>query len=58
MSNDFVTYELDGPIALIGLNRPDKRNAINEAVIDELRADREATYAGLGVIAPADARSG
>ena len=37
MSNNFVTYELDGPVALIGLNRPDKRNAINEAVIDELR---------------------
>ncbi|HUG25958.1 crotonase/enoyl-CoA hydratase family protein [Piscinibacter sp.] len=38
MSESLVTYELDGPVALIGLNRPDKRNAINEAVIDVLRA--------------------
>jgi (methylthio)acryloyl-CoA hydratase len=33
-----VSYELDGPVALIGLNRPDKRNAINDAVITALRA--------------------
>lgn len=38
MSNPLVTYELDGSVALIGLNRPDKRNAINDAVIDALRA--------------------
>jgi enoyl-CoA hydratase/carnithine racemase len=38
MTQELVTYELDGPVALIGLNRPDKRNAINEAVIDALRA--------------------
>jgi enoyl-CoA hydratase/carnithine racemase len=37
MTRELVTYELDGKIALIGLNRPDKRNAINEAVIDALR---------------------
>lgn len=37
MSDSLITYELDGPIALIGLNRPDKRNAINEAVITALR---------------------
>jgi enoyl-CoA hydratase/carnithine racemase len=37
MSETLVTYQLEGPIALIGLNRPAKRNAINEAVIDELR---------------------
>jgi enoyl-CoA hydratase/carnithine racemase len=37
MNTELVTYELDGPIALIGLNRPEKRNAINEAVIDALR---------------------
>jgi (methylthio)acryloyl-CoA hydratase len=24
-----VTYELEGEIALIGLNRPDKRNALS-----------------------------
>ena len=33
-----ITYELQGQVALIGLNRPDKRNAINDALIDELRA--------------------
>jgi enoyl-CoA hydratase/carnithine racemase len=37
MSETLVTYELDGPVALIGLNRPDKRNAINEDVIAQLR---------------------
>ena len=39
MSDDtLVSYALEGPIALIGLNRPDKRNAISDAVIDALRA--------------------
>ncbi len=38
MNDTLVTYELDGNIALIGLNRPDKRNAVSEAVITELRA--------------------
>lgn len=37
MSDAFITYELRGPVALIGLNRPDKRNAINEAVVTQLR---------------------
>lgn len=37
MSDELVTYELDGPVALIGLNRPDKRNAINEDVVCALR---------------------
>ncbi len=32
-----VTYELDGKVALIGLNRPDKRNAINNALVDAIR---------------------
>src|SRR5215207_4908788 len=52
MSNDFVTYELDGPVALIGLNRPDKRNAINESVIDALRAAvlRAGEEADVGVL--------
>jgi enoyl-CoA hydratase/carnithine racemase len=34
---ELVTYELDGNVALIGLNRPDKRNAINDAVVEQLR---------------------
>ena len=38
MSTPLITYELDGKVALIGLNRPDKRNAINDPLIDELRA--------------------
>src|SRR5262245_45023710 len=47
-----VTYELDGPVALIGLNRPAKRNALNDALIGELdtavqRAGREARVAVL-----------
>ena len=29
MTDDLITYELKGNVALIGLNRPDKRNAIN-----------------------------
>ena len=38
MSETLITYELDGNVALIGLNRPDKRNSINDPLIDELRA--------------------
>lgn len=38
MSTPLITYQLEGNIALIGLNRPDKRNAINDPLIDELRA--------------------
>jgi enoyl-CoA hydratase/carnithine racemase len=37
MSTDLVTYELDGAVALIGLNRPTKRNAINNDVVMGLR---------------------
>jgi enoyl-CoA hydratase/carnithine racemase len=38
MSEPLISYQLDGNVALIGLNRPDKRNAINDPLIDELRA--------------------
>src|SRR3974390_1648877 len=39
MSEDeTVTYELDGEIALVGLNRPDKRNCFNPTVMQQLRA--------------------
>ena len=38
MTEQMVTYELDGAVALIGLDRADKRNAINDAVITQLRA--------------------
>ena len=47
-----VTYELDGPIAVIGLNRPAKRNAVNDAMIKQIheavaRAQEEARVAVL-----------
>src|SRR5207253_11235221 len=32
-----VTYELEGEIALVGLNRPDKRNCFNPTVMRQLR---------------------
>jgi enoyl-CoA hydratase/carnithine racemase len=47
MSDQVVTYELEGATALIGLNRPEKRNALNEplgAQLNEavMRANDEA----------------
>ena len=50
--SELVTYQLEGPIAIIGLNRPDKRNAINKDVIDALRAavQRAGEEADVGVI--------
>ena len=32
-----LTYERDGELALIGLNRPEKRNAIDDALVEALR---------------------
>lgn len=45
--DDFVTYELRGKVAVIGLNRPDKRNAISDRFVEAietavLRAQAEA----------------
>jgi (methylthio)acryloyl-CoA hydratase len=37
MAEKLITYELDGDVAMIGLNRADKRNAINDAVMAALR---------------------
>ena len=37
MNAPLITYQLEGNVALIGLNRPDKRNAINDPLIDALR---------------------
>jgi (methylthio)acryloyl-CoA hydratase len=37
MSSNFITYERDGAIAIIGLNRPEKRNAIDDEVVMQLR---------------------
>lgn len=36
METDAITYELQGEVALIGLNRADKRNAINADVLSGL----------------------
>jgi enoyl-CoA hydratase/carnithine racemase len=33
-----LTFELDGPLAVIGLNRPAKRNALSDLLISELQA--------------------
>jgi enoyl-CoA hydratase/carnithine racemase len=37
MADQLVTYELDGAVAVIGLNRADKRNAVNDALMSQLR---------------------
>jgi (methylthio)acryloyl-CoA hydratase len=37
MSKRLVTYELEGAVALVGLNRADKRNAINDELMSQLR---------------------
>lgn len=52
MNGDLVTYELEESIALIGLNRPEKRNALSQDVVRSL-ADavvRAATEADAGVL--------
>ena len=46
-NESFVTYELDGDVALIGLNRPAKRNAISDVFVEAIadavqRAEGEA----------------
>lgn len=38
MSEEFVTYELDGKVAKIGLNRLNKRNALNTPLQQQLEA--------------------
>lgn len=38
MTKEVVTYELDGEVAIIGLNRPTKRNALNSDVHKQLHA--------------------
>jgi len=50
-NESFVTYELDGDVALIGLNRPVKRNAISdvfvEAIADAVRRAEGEAKAGV-----------
>ena len=47
-----ISYELDGAIALIGLDRPAKRNAINDTLVEALRraVERASGEAKVGVI--------
>ncbi|MFZ2099266.1 MAG: crotonase/enoyl-CoA hydratase family protein, partial [Oricola sp.] len=51
VNDSFVTYEVDGDVALIGLNRPDKRNAISdrfvEAIADAVRRAESDAKAGV-----------
>jgi enoyl-CoA hydratase/carnithine racemase len=51
-SKELVTYELEGKVALIGLNRPEKRNALNEALVRALgdAIDRAADEAAAVVL--------
>ena len=51
-SAEFVTYERKGDVALVGLNRPQKRNAISDRFVEEIalavaRAQSEAKAAVL-----------
>ncbi len=41
MAYELITLERDGNIAVLTLNRPDKRNALNTALRDEVRAGLE-----------------
>jgi enoyl-CoA hydratase/carnithine racemase len=38
VSSEPITYSVEGPVALIGINRPEKRNAISQAMLREIRA--------------------
>ena len=38
MNYETITYETEGPLAWISLNRPDKLNAINPAMVVELKS--------------------
>ncbi|HVO17486.1 MAG TPA: crotonase/enoyl-CoA hydratase family protein [Alphaproteobacteria bacterium] len=52
MTTDIVTYSRDGDIALIGLNRPDKRNALSEKLVAAFKAavERAQKEAKAGVV--------
>jgi enoyl-CoA hydratase/carnithine racemase len=52
MAKPLITYVLEGAVALIGLDRPEKRNAISDAALEELRlaVERAAGEAKAGVI--------
>jgi (methylthio)acryloyl-CoA hydratase len=52
MPEEHFTYELDGDVALIGINRPEKRNALTEPMLTELGrlAERAGTEARAAVL--------
>jgi enoyl-CoA hydratase/carnithine racemase len=52
MSEPLATYELEGEIALVGINRAAKRNAVSAAVMAELHAafERAAGEARVGIL--------
>lgn len=52
MEPEFVTYEIDGDVAIIGLNRPKKRNAISDRFIEALAdaVEKASNEAKAGVI--------
>lgn len=52
MSEQLITYELDGNVAKIGLNRPAKRNALSFALMQQLEAavNRAGEEARVGLI--------
>ena len=52
MSEQVVTFELDGEVAIIGLNRPDKPNALSPELRSQLRyaALRAGEEAKCGII--------
>jgi len=37
MKFDLITYRVEDDVAFLGLNRPDKRNAINDAMVEQMR---------------------
>lgn len=41
MTHSLITYELDGDVALIGLNRPEKRNALSLDVVLQIKTAME-----------------
>jgi enoyl-CoA hydratase/carnithine racemase len=45
-SSESVTLRIDGPVAVIALNRPEKRNAIENAPIPWISAIHGATVGG------------
>lgn len=53
MTADLVTFEQDGPVAVLTLNRPEKLNALNDALggrLHELLDDADAAWPNLRVL--------